>query len=247
MNWNTWSDLGEGCAMKEYDDFYGKRLFLTYLLMKYNTRYVDAVWEGYQANKQKLDEHEAFFAELFEDELLSKRKKILKYLCKKMEYEAVSNNESVEGCILRNLHKEIYFDLRIREVWRKYLIRFKELKEDLEKARAVYDKILNHIPLNPFWEFTYGYEDVEGKVKEDRLCICHTSMCTSKDNIWLYDIDKYFLQVFLYKTWDKIDPLDNMSLKKYYYEDEFSGEDLTTDEEADRMLAELEAELEKED
>lgn len=167
-------------------DRYGKDEFFR--------KYYDAIWDGYQENKKGLDEYDAFFVELVEDELLSDRAKILKCL-----------------------RSEKTYNLKLRELWRKYLIRFPKLKADVDGAHVVYEEyISNHIGLNPFWEFKFSYEDTNGQSQTDRICISNDYKENyAKGFHKFYALDRVFLITFLLKTWDKFDAF---TLSKFKYD-----------------------------
>ena len=164
--------------------------------------YVDGFWNGYLENKAKLDVYDAFFAELFEEALLSDRVRILKCLRKEKEYQ-----------------------LKIRELWRKYLIRFPHLKTNAEEADHVYNEKLGHILFNPFFEFTYSYKFEDGIVHTDRLRICSNGF-----NNKFLNIDRQFLNIFIVKNWNVVDPVTFLTL-----EDEIEDNEIVENE-----LAEIE-------
>lgn len=173
------------------------RDFLAEMLEKYAKdefykKYYDTVWQGFENGKKNLDEHDAFFVELIEDELLSDRAKILKCL-----------------------RKEKPYNLKIRELWRKFLIRFPQLKQDADEAFMVYeDKVGSHIGLHPFWQVSYEYEDANGKLAKDKLCICnYYEENTEKGFHKFYSLDRVFLASFMLKTWDRHDVFVNSSFK----------------------------------
>lgn len=205
------------------------RELLAGILNEYNNvelsrNYYDAIWDGYQKIKENLDEYDAFFMELFEDTLLSNRHKIL-----------------------RSLRLEDAFNLEIRELWRKYLIRFPELKNDSEEAYLIYEDKLGHIGLCPSLEVKFEYVNSEGEIKKDRLCICNDVWIDDVEDIHEFCfIDRMFLVVFLVKTWNKLDVCTNSRLRDYFLLDEIlKGPMFFTKEEIHNILSKLGEELEE--
>lgn len=167
------------------------------MLEKYNTdefykSYFDAIWQGFENGKNDLDKYDAFLLELIEDALLSDRAKILKCL-----------------------RKEKPYNLKIREMWRKFLIRFPELKQDADEAYMVYENVVgSHIGLQSFWQVSYEYEDANGKLAKDKLCICNYSEEKSDKGFHkFYSLDQVFLTSFLLNNWKKFDVFTHSHFK----------------------------------
>lgn len=151
--------------------------------------YVDAVWSAYQDNKAKLDEYDAFLAKLIEDELLADRRRILKCLRKGEPY-----------------------DLCIKELWKKYLIRFPQIKKMNydDWVEMKHGKVL-HYATSPYWHFKFEYE-MDGKTATDYIVISTFFEGDEYGNEIFYNIDKFFLQVFIVMTAGEVEPLNYSSL-----------------------------------
>lgn len=160
--------------------------------------YVDAVWNAYQENKAKLDEYDAFLAELIEDELLADRRRILKCLRKDKPY-----------------------NLCIKELWKKYLIRFPQIKQmNYEDWLGIKYGKVDHYATSPYWHVKFEYEMDEKKVT-DYIAISTLFEGDGYGNEIFHNIDKFFLQVFIVMTAGEVEPLNYSSL--------YDSEDMSRD------------------